>query len=154
MKRKMEDIPVFGPSEWLQLAYMVIRATKKLVRDKKYFKGTHYTADYADKKAKRQAAPKGQSQASVSTVPDLTLTGKMLDGFLPIGVRDDGIVVGWDAQQSKKVKGNASHGRDLSPDKLGGLLAPINTLLDKKIDELLQEHSQEVEDVKTLHIGL
>ena len=154
MARKLEEIVDISKSEWLELAYRVIRATVDLIRNKKYFRNKPYSQAYKQRKQQRKAAPKGTSQSSVSGVPDMTLTGKILDAMMVLGYKHDGVVIGWDARNTRKIYGNREHGRDISPDRTHGLLPPVDNLIDNEVEKLLREHNNDVDDVKKLKVKL
>ena len=95
-----------------------------------------YTKKYQLRKAAGKAAPKGQSIASKSTKPDLTLTGTMWRNMSSKSGRDQA-EVGWTArQQAEKVQGLADGGRVIFSDNVHpNVKKLIDKMFKKEIDK-------------------
>ena len=82
---KLSDVIKFSPDWWTLLGEAVCNAIRKRVRSKNQNADGEAFADYSDGYSKLKAAGdvsvrgRGVSQASYSTTPDMTLTGKTLD---------------------------------------------------------------------------
>lgn len=92
------------------LGQNVVKAHRRYIRQlKKSHTGRRfvkYTTAYAKKKAAGKAA-KGRAQISRSTVPDLTLTGDMLNSLRMIVAEPNGFRYGiTDPKQAAKLEGN------------------------------------------------
>ena len=95
-----------------------------------------YTTKYKNRKGAGKAVPKGQSTASKSTKPDLTLTGTMWRNMASKGGRDRA-EVGWTSrQQAQKVQGLADGGRVIFSDSVHPDVDKlIKRMLKKEIDK-------------------
>lgn len=98
------------------LGQNVVKAHRRYIRQIKkshtgrrfapYAKGKKGQVSYAQKKAAGKAA-KGRAQISRSTVPDLTLTGDMLNSLRMIVAEPNGFRYGiTDPKQAAKLEGN------------------------------------------------
>ena len=88
-----------------------IQVSAQKGEDYKGDKFDKYTSNYETKKRQGKATPKGQSIASRSTKPDLTLTGSMWRNMSAKGGKDFA-EVGWTSkQQAFKVQGNIENNR-------------------------------------------
>lgn len=71
---------------------------KRVQKEHKNFRDepfVNYNKKYADKKSASKAAFKGQSQASTSTNPDMTLTGKTMANLHVTNATTKHVIFGW-----------------------------------------------------------
>ena len=112
-----------------------------------------YTKKYEKRKASGKAVPKGQSTASRSTKPDLTLSGTMWRNMASKGGRDRA-EVGWTSrQQAQKVQGLADGGRVIFSEDASvhpNVKKLINKMFKKEVDQNVKK--TKVKD-KTIRIG-
>jgi len=90
-------------NNWKDIGDEIANQVRDLVREKKVLGGS-YNPEYADLKKSRRASP-GVPQASTSTKPDLTLTGKMLDDLRRENVFPNRVELGMLAFNIKKMEG-------------------------------------------------
>lgn len=98
-----------NPKDWINVAQKIAANIRLWIHDKTYYSNkpykTHeafffkrkgktiYAEDYPTRKSKRKAAPR---QSSTSTIPDGTLTGKMLQGIRARALADGhGALLQW-----------------------------------------------------------
>jgi len=110
-----------------------------------------YTKKYELRKSLGKAVPKGQSTASKSTKPDLTLTGTMWRNMASKPF-DDRAEVGWTSkQQADKVQGLADGGRVVFSDNVHpNVKRLIDKMLKKEVDKNVKITKPKN---KTLRIG-
>jgi len=126
---RIVDIPL---NTWSDIGDFIGNEVRRLVRDKKVLGGS-YKPKYAELKKARQAAPKGVPQASTSTKPDLTLTGKMLDDLRREKVSKTQVELGMLAFNIEKMKGNDRRGWDMLDNTK--ILEPIGNSIRKRISD-------------------
>ena len=118
---------------------------------KKGIKKAVFIDSYANRKKAGKAVPKGQSVASRSIKPDLTLTGTMWRNMAnkPFNNRAE---VGWTSrQQAQKVQGLADGGRVIFSDKVHPDVDKlIKRMLKKEIDKNVKVSKPKD---KTIRIG-
>lgn len=110
-----------------------------------------YTKKYEKRKGSGKAVPKGQSTASKSTKPDLTLTGTMWrnlnsksgDGFAEVG---------WTSkQQAQKVQGLIEGGRTIFSDRVH---PKVGKLIDRMFrKEVKKNVKKSMPKDRTIRIG-
>lgn len=135
----MSKIIDIKANDWRDYGNHAIASYRHYVQDSKYFRYRAYSPWYARKKAASKAAHKGVPQSSTSTVPDLTLTGRMMQGLSILQVGSSSVDVGWVGEEADKVHGNAAKGRDLQDQKLldkihDDIYPYMDNLIDKSID--------------------
>ena len=94
-----------------------VRQLKKSHTDRRF---ASYTKAYEKKKTAGKAAPKGKTQISRSSTPDLTLTGDMLNSMRLIVAEPNGFRYGiTDPKQAAKLEGNQTgiFGKNRKPSK-------------------------------------
>ena len=126
---RIVDIPL---NTWMDIGDFIGNEVRRLVRDKKVLGGS-YKPKYAELKKARRAAPKGVPQASTSTEPDLTLTGKMLDDLRREKVSKTQVELGMLQFNIEKMKGNIKRGWDMLDNT--EVLEPIKNNISKRIEK-------------------
>ena len=124
---RIVDIPL---NTWSDIGDFVGNEVRRLVRDKKVLGGS-YNPQYAELKKSRSAAPRGVPQASTSTKPDLTLTGKMLDDLRREKISKNQVSLGMLRYNIEKMKGNIKRGWDMLDNTK--VLKPITERVNKRI---------------------
>ena len=124
---RIVDIPL---NTWSDIGDLIGNEVRRRVRDKKVLGGS-YNPQYAELKKSRSAAPRGVPQASTSTKPDLTLTGKMLDDLRREKVSKNQVSLGMLAFNIEKMKGNIKRGWDMLDNTK--VLKPITERVNKRI---------------------
>tara|TARA_B100001123_G_C15069735_1_gene931108 strand:- start:298 stop:759 length:462 start_codon:yes stop_codon:yes gene_type:complete len=124
---RIVDIPL---KSWSDIGDFVGNEVRRLVRDKKVLGGS-YNPEYAELKQSRSAAPRGVPQASTSTKPDLTLTGKMLDDLRREKVSKNQVSLSMLRYNVEKMKGNIKRGWDMLDNTK--VLKPIRNNVNKRI---------------------
>lgn len=117
-KKDLATVPTLSKEAWTVVADKTANEHRRLVVDKKWFSKTPYTPEYRRRKQARKAAPKGVSVTSASGVPDLQLTGKLMQALKTLKASGKGATYGWFGSLVKIVEGNALSGRDLTEPKL------------------------------------
>ncbi len=137
MSIPLSSVVRFTPAFWRRLGNQTVQCIKKHSRAGEGVDGQFpaYTPGYAKRKAEGMAAGKGEgagrgrsgsrgdqsaktgylAQASRSTTPDMTLTGKFLLDLQLLTTTEDGVVIGWPTQ-GEKVAWNAESGRTVADD--------------------------------------
>jgi len=147
---RLKDITDTGPLFWRMLGEALCDRVRKRVRRKhlnvrgQRFKD--YDSDYANNKAKGERGKlglKGQSQASYSKVPDMTLTGKTMDDLLVRSFDKESVTIGWAGTFGAVVDGLAgkknyqivdlTSDEPLSKDEMEFAFKELNKRLDKNI---------------------
>ena len=124
---RIVDIPL---NTWSDIGDFIGNEVRRRVRDKKVLGGS-YNPQYAELKKSRSAAPRGVPQASTSTKPDLTLTGKMLDDLRREKVSKNQVSLGMLRYNIEKMKGNIKRGWDMLDNTK--VLKPITERVNKRI---------------------
>ena len=92
-------VPKFTSVFWQMVAHRVIyNIMHRVQQEHKNYLGQSfkdYSANYSERKSQNKAKPKGMSQQSTSTIPDMTLTGKTMADLQIRSKNDKGIVIGW-----------------------------------------------------------
>jgi len=116
---------------WRDIGDHISNLIRIFIQDDKLL-GGHYSKEYAIKKA---AGKVGVRQSSRSTVPDLTLTGKMLNNFRTVGWSDYGVDLGFTEEENEtKRKANVKRGFDMFDSKI----------IDKVEDDLKETVEKEI----------
>lgn len=123
---RIVDIPL---NTWSDIGDFIANEVRRLVRGSKVLGGS-YNPEYADLKKSRRASP-GVPQASTSTKPDLTLTGKMLDDLRREKVSKNQVSLGMLRYNIEKMKGNIKRGWDMLDNTK--VLKPITERVNKRI---------------------
>ena len=154
MSISLADAARLPAKDWRWIADRLVASIRYHVREKKYFRGRRYSKDYADLKADRAAIPDGGvGQASTSRVPDLTLTGKMLDSLDVRHVDEYGFVAGWVGAEAVKVEANADMGRAITtPEE--PLIPPVDADLQRDVDQMYSKRVAAVSTTTTITIRL
>jgi len=124
---RIVDIPL---NTWSDIGDFIANEVRRLVRGSKVLGGS-YSPQYANLKQERSAAPRGVPQASTSTKPDLTLTGKMLDDLRREKVSKNQVSLGMLRYNIEKMKGNIKRGWDMLDNTK--VLKPITERVNKRI---------------------
>jgi hypothetical protein len=117
-KKPLSKVPDLTKAEWTIVGDKSSNEMRDQITNKKFFKGVPYTAEYRKRKQARKAGKKGQSISSTSGVPDLTLTGKMMQALRTTKASLKGASIGWVGAMAEIVRGNAKNGRDVRDSKL------------------------------------
>ena len=123
---RIVDIPL---NTWSDIGDFIANEVRRRVRDKKVLGGS-YNPEYANLKKSGHASP-GVPQASTSTKPDLTLTGKMLDDLRREKVSKNQVSLGMLRYNIEKMKGNIKRGWDMLDNTK--VLKPITERVNKRI---------------------
>ena len=124
-------------SQWQKLGEDVVKTTISLIKNLFYFKTKPYSKTYRELKVSGQAHP---NQISRSPKPDLTLTGDMLSSFSVRRVTKSGVVIGFESiKMAKRMNKNARLGRDMMPIKNGGILPPVDAVIEKALDRYIND---------------
>lgn len=95
----LSQVVKFSPAWWKILGSEVCNKVRRRVQgDHKNASGetfAGYSKEYAEKKVKGDAAGHGVPQASFSSTPDMTLTGKTMADLKVRGVGKDFVDIGW-----------------------------------------------------------
>ena len=95
----LSQVTKFSPQWWKTLGLDVCNRIRRRVQvDHRNAKGetfASYHPDYAEKKKNNEAAAKGTPQASFSTTPDMTLTGKTMADLKVRNESKFGVTIGW-----------------------------------------------------------
>lgn len=104
-----------------------------------------YSREYAERKAENKAKPRGMSQQSTSTIPDMTLTGKTMSGLQTFEVSKDHVVIGWIGLGAAVIEGlarrknyrvvNVNSLTPFSKDEMDLIMKYAEKDADKKIEE-------------------
>ena len=122
--------------DWLWVAQRLAESIRHWIGEKKFYARKAYSKQYAERKAARKAAPKGVGQASTSTVPDGTLTGKMLQNIRARANADGhGAYLQWTGAEAEKIQWAEDQGRPITTDRQP-LIKPVDKELDKDIDSM------------------
>ena len=126
------DIPL---RTWSDVGDEIANQVRELVGEQKVLGTTYsYSSKYSNRKSKGKAAPR---QASTSTIPDLTLTGKMLNNFRRLEVRpgaNGSVGLGMTAKvHSDKMKFNADRSPSLDMLHKTKVLKPIENNISNRI---------------------
>jgi len=110
---KLADIPKKTPQFWYALSEKVCNAIRDRVqKEHKNANGetfSNYSEWYANLKSQRKAVYRGGSQASTSTVPDMTLTGKTMADLKTFEANNNGATLGWIGLQAGIVESLHNH---------------------------------------------
>ena len=131
--RNLADLVELEPHTWRDIAERMVESIRNTVQREHYFSGKPYKPEYAEKKAQNRALTGGATQASTSTVPDLTLTGKMMGDLRVISADERQCIIGWFGTNAVKVESNARYGRAITTKKQP-LLPPVLAEVLKDID--------------------
>jgi len=134
--KKMADIVELGKAWWIDLGaelvdFMFIYTTeKRLDVDGKKFKSL------SEPYASRKSQGKYRRQSSTAGA-NLELTGDMMSDLQSRRASDKSVEVGWSAQESQKVVGNADNGRTITrKDK------PVAKATEKMIQKLIDKQTK------------
>lgn len=96
---KLSDIPKETPQFWRRLAGQLCNDIRKRVqkqhRNVKSQAFDNYDPDYSEKKASGALRRKGTPQASRSTIPDMTFSGRTMADLKVHTATKDGATLGW-----------------------------------------------------------
>ncbi len=139
--RELKDLLFIPVTTWKQIAERMVNSIRFHVQKKKYFSNRPYKPEYAELKSENRALTGGATQASRSTIPDLTLTGKMLGDLRVLKVDDESCTIGWSGFNAQKVIENAKRNRAITtkdepliPPVLKEVLADIDKAFGKSIN--------------------
>lgn len=116
--KKFDIIPKFTRNEWEAIGDKSANEMREQIQAQKFFAGTPYTREYRERKIRRKAGRKGVSISSTSGIPDLTLTGKMLQQLKTTKITTKNVFIGWIGAITNIVEGNARNNRDVRDPKL------------------------------------
>ncbi len=145
---RIVDMPL---NTWKDVGDEIANQVRSLVRDDRVLgKLKEYSREYAELKSSRKAAPR---QASTSTVPDLTLTGKMLSNFRRLVIDKFSVGLGFSAKVHKdKMDINASRGWDMLDNN--EVLKPIEKNVSKRISKQFDKNIRKwADDDVVIQIG-
>ena len=111
---------------------------REIIRKEKYFSNVPYTPKYRELKMAGKAGARGVPVSSTSGVPDLTLSGKMLNSAKRKKTDKTSVTIGISPQYADIAEGNAKYGRDITDKKLlekvgDDVVKDINKIIDRKI---------------------
>ena len=139
MKNKpLSSIVEANQKDWLWVAQRLAESIRYWIADRKYWRNKPYSKKYAERKSLRKAARKGVPQASTSSVPDGTLTGKMLQGIRAKSLANGhGALLQWLGANAQKIQWAEDQGRPITTSRKP-LIDPVNKELDKDIDKMYE----------------
>lgn len=135
--KPLANIPNLSKDSWRDVGDKSVRALYNLVVKGKFFKGKPYTAAYRKRKQARKAGKKGQSISSTSGVPDLTLTGKMMQALKTLKSTTKGAVIGLVGNEASKAEWNATNDRDITNQKLLDKVSPTSR---KEVEKFINKN--------------
>ena len=123
---------------WKDIGDHISNLVRVLIRDDKIL-GGHYSKEYAIAKSSGKA---GVRQASKSTRPDLTLTGKMLNNFRSLEWGKYGVDLGFTEEFNEtKRKANLKLGFDMfDPKVINRVEKDLSQRVEKEISINIQKY--------------
>lgn len=135
--RPLESIPNLTKDNWQDVGDKSANEMREQVVKKKFFRNVPYTEVYRKRKQARKAARKGVSVSSTSGVPDLTLTGKLMQALRTLRSTSKGAWIGWTGNLAAIVEGNANNKRDLEDQKL---LDKVSVASRKQVEKFINKN--------------
>jgi len=149
MAKPLKDIPIVGRPTWRDIADSAVRKIKELTGKGSGVDGAFgaYTRAYSRRKSKGGFP----HQASMSTTPDLKLTGDMMRDLKTTSVGETFAVISWPSQ-GEKVRWNTAQGRAVSTlDK--PLAKSVANYIFRRIDKAIKRNIKQARVHKTFRFG-
>ena len=124
--KPLNSVPNLTKADWEDVGDKSALELFKQIVNKKFFRGKPYTAAYRRRKQAGKAGRKGQSISSRSGVPDLTLTGKMMQALKTVRSSTKGAWIGMVGNEAQKADWSANNDRDITNQKLLDTIGPTS----------------------------
>lgn len=137
--------------DWRNIGDKSANEMRDQVQKKKFFSSVPYSEAYRKRKVARKAGKKGVSISSTSGVPDLTLSGKMMQALRTTKATTKNAWIGWVGYLATLVEGNARAGRDVTNQKL---LDKVGIESRRQLEKTINQHIKKTSGKITLPVNL